>query len=68
MLVIDNYLIGDDSLKRVLKQSLKNTIMLQMRVPREQDLLSVSLKKGIGKGQFGELMDYFSQDIQISAY
>lgn len=34
--------IGDDSLKRVLKQSLKNNTMLQMRVPREQDLLSVS--------------------------
>ncbi|KAL0136892.1 hypothetical protein V8B55DRAFT_1590735 [Mucor lusitanicus] len=30
----------DDSLKRVLKQSLKNHTMLQMRVPREQDLLS----------------------------
>ncbi|KAG2231643.1 hypothetical protein INT48_008237 [Thamnidium elegans] len=30
----------DDSLKRVLKQSLKNNTMLQMRVPREQDLLS----------------------------
>lgn len=33
----------DDSLKRVLKQSLKNHTMLQMRVPREQDLLSVRL-------------------------
>ncbi|KAI9033808.1 hypothetical protein CLU79DRAFT_725538 [Phycomyces nitens] len=30
----------DDSLKRILKQSLKATSMLQMRVPREQDLLS----------------------------
>ncbi|KAI8099114.1 uncharacterized protein BX664DRAFT_320437 [Halteromyces radiatus] len=31
----------DDSLKRVLKQALKtNTTLLQMRVPREQDLLS----------------------------
>ncbi|KAI8642616.1 hypothetical protein BD408DRAFT_416227 [Parasitella parasitica] len=30
----------DDSLKRVLKQSLKNQTMLQIRVPREQDLLS----------------------------
>lgn len=41
---IETYLIfvGDDSLKRVLKQSLKNNTMLQMRVPREQDLLSVS--------------------------
>lgn len=37
------YIVGDDSLKRVLKQSLKNNTMLQMRVPREQDLLSVSL-------------------------
>ncbi|KAI9481695.1 MAG: hypothetical protein EXX96DRAFT_567685 [Benjaminiella poitrasii] len=30
----------DDSLKRVLSQSLKNNTILQMRVPREQDLLS----------------------------
>ncbi|KAI7899190.1 uncharacterized protein BX663DRAFT_521743 [Cokeromyces recurvatus] len=30
----------DDSLKRILKQSLKNNVILQMRVPREQDLLS----------------------------
>ncbi|KAG0173810.1 hypothetical protein DFQ28_008110 [Apophysomyces sp. BC1034] len=30
----------DDSLKRILKQTLKGTNMLQMRVPREQDLLS----------------------------
>lgn len=36
------FYVGDDSLKRVLKQSLKNNAMLQMRVPREQDLLSVS--------------------------
>ncbi|KAI9004879.1 hypothetical protein CLU79DRAFT_782179 [Phycomyces nitens] len=30
----------DDSLKRILKQSLKGPSMLQMRVPREEDLLS----------------------------
>ncbi|KAG1408652.1 hypothetical protein G6F60_001283 [Rhizopus arrhizus] len=30
----------DDSLKRVLKQNLKNNTILQMRVPCEQDLLS----------------------------
>ncbi|KAG1078549.1 hypothetical protein G6F42_024213 [Rhizopus arrhizus] len=30
----------DDSLKRILKQSMKGNTMLQMRVPREQDLLS----------------------------
>ncbi|KAI7861552.1 hypothetical protein BDF14DRAFT_1867750 [Spinellus fusiger] len=30
----------DDSLKRILKQSLKGQSMLQMRVPREEDLLS----------------------------
>jgi hypothetical protein len=36
-------LVGDDSLRRVLNQSLKNNTMLQMRVPREQDLLSVSI-------------------------
>jgi hypothetical protein len=33
----------DDSLRRILKQSMKGNTMLQMRVPREQDLLSVSL-------------------------
>ncbi|KAG1474367.1 hypothetical protein G6F56_000403 [Rhizopus delemar] len=31
----------DDSLRRVIKQTLKNNMMLQMRVPREEDLLSV---------------------------
>ncbi|EIE89573.1 hypothetical protein G6F55_000427 [Rhizopus delemar] len=30
----------DDSLRRVIKQSLKSNVMLQMRVPREEDLLS----------------------------
>ncbi|CEP07737.1 hypothetical protein [Parasitella parasitica] len=30
----------DDSLRRILKQSMKGNTMLQMRVPREQDLLS----------------------------
>ncbi|KAG2224955.1 hypothetical protein INT45_000076 [Circinella minor] len=30
----------DDSLKRILKQGFKSQTMLQMRVPREQDLLS----------------------------
>lgn len=33
--------LGDDSLRRILKQSMKGNTMLQMRVPREQDLLSV---------------------------
>lgn len=37
-----HFYIGDDSLKRVLKQNLKNNTILQMRVPCEQDLLSVS--------------------------
>jgi hypothetical protein len=36
--------IGDDSLRRILKQSMKGNTMLQMRVPREQDLLSVKYK------------------------
>lgn len=40
----------DDSLKRVLKQSLKNHTMLQMRVPREQDLLSVSVLVYVSRG------------------
>lgn len=31
----------DDSLRRILKQNMKGNSMLQMRVPREQDLLSV---------------------------
>jgi len=35
--------LGDDSLKRILKQSMKGNTMLQMRVPREQDLLSVRI-------------------------
>ncbi|KAI9365929.1 hypothetical protein BD770DRAFT_377565 [Pilaira anomala] len=30
----------DDSLRRILKQSMKGNTMLQMRVPREQDLLT----------------------------
>ncbi|KAG2210100.1 hypothetical protein INT46_010305 [Mucor plumbeus] len=30
----------DDSLRRILKQSMKGNTILQMRVPREQDLLS----------------------------
>ncbi|CAO3689394.1 unnamed protein product [Umbelopsis vinacea] len=30
----------DDSLRRVLKQTLKANLILQLRVPREQDLLS----------------------------
>ncbi|KAI9499288.1 hypothetical protein BDB00DRAFT_227769 [Zychaea mexicana] len=34
----------DDSLKRILKQGFKSQTMLQMRVPREQDLLSVRNK------------------------
>lgn len=34
---------GDDSLRRILRQGIKSQTMLQMRVPREQDLLSVSL-------------------------
>ncbi|KAI9278590.1 hypothetical protein BDA99DRAFT_10541 [Phascolomyces articulosus] len=33
----------DDSLKRILKQGFKSQTMLQMRVPREQDLLSVRI-------------------------
>lgn len=33
---------GDDSLRRILRQGIKSQTMLQMRVPREQDLLSVS--------------------------
>ncbi|KAJ2963706.1 hypothetical protein NQZ79_g1287 [Umbelopsis isabellina] len=33
-------LLGDDSLRRVLKQTLKANLILQLRVPREQDLLS----------------------------
>ncbi|KAI8577635.1 hypothetical protein K450DRAFT_250994 [Umbelopsis ramanniana AG] len=35
----------DDSLKRILKQALKAGSMVQMRVPRAQDLLSVSNKR-----------------------
>lgn len=35
-------IVGDDSLRRILKQGLKSQTVLQMRVPREQDLLSVS--------------------------
>lgn len=36
--------LGDESLRRILKQSMKGNTMLQMRVPREQDLLSVSVQ------------------------
>lgn len=35
--------LGDDSLKRILLQTLKGGVILKMRVPRAQDLQSVSI-------------------------
>lgn len=37
------HVIGDDSLKRILKQSHKGNNIVQLRVPREADLLSVRI-------------------------
>jgi hypothetical protein len=39
-----SYFKGDDSLRRILRQTLKGGIILKMRVPRAQDLQSVCCK------------------------